>query len=121
MAFLKPFDVFPVDAPIHLIGEGVSELRRRHPERDYSNLIDLPGLTVIRPAFVTMRCGRQNLSLSSFASAKLNKCADSYSNISRPVLIVQWPSFLLIERTTRWRLRRKTPPVWRSDWGATCR
>ena len=89
LAFPKPFDVFPVDAPIHLIGEGVTELRRRHPERDYSNLIDLPGLTVIRPAFVTMRCGRENISLSSFASAKLHKCGGSDSHISHPVSIVQ--------------------------------
>jgi hypothetical protein len=49
LAFPKPFDVFPVDAPIHLIGEGVTDLRCHHPERDYSNLIHLPGLTVSQP------------------------------------------------------------------------
>ncbi|MBP7602237.1 MAG: hypothetical protein KA750_12875, partial [Thermoflexales bacterium] len=43
LAFPKPFDVFPVDAPIHLIGEGVTDLRCHHPESDYSNLIHLPG------------------------------------------------------------------------------
>ena len=51
LAFPKPFDVFQVDAPIHLIGEGVTDLRCHHPERDYSNLIHLPGLTVSRPQF----------------------------------------------------------------------
>lgn len=31
--------IFPVDAPTHLIGEGVTDLRCHHSERDYSNLI----------------------------------------------------------------------------------
>jgi hypothetical protein len=34
LAFPKPFDVFPVDVPIHLISEGVTDLRCHHPERD---------------------------------------------------------------------------------------
>jgi hypothetical protein len=49
LAFPKLFYVFPVDAPIHLIGEGVTDLRCHHPERDYRNLIHLPWLTVSRP------------------------------------------------------------------------
>ena len=51
LAFPKSFDVFPVDAPIHLIGEGVTDFRCHHSERDYSNLIHLPGLTVSCPPF----------------------------------------------------------------------
>lgn len=43
--------IFPVDAPSHLIGEGVTDLRCHHSERDYSNLIPLPGLTISRPQF----------------------------------------------------------------------
>jgi len=50
-AFPKSFDVFPVDAPIHLIGEGVTDFRCHHSERDYCNLIHLPGLNVSRPPF----------------------------------------------------------------------
>ena len=63
LAFPKPFDVFPVDAPIHLIGEGVTDLRCHHPERDNTNLIHLPGLTVSQPTAIG--CGRQNMTLSS--------------------------------------------------------
>ena len=55
LAFPKSFDVFQVDAPIHLIGEGVTDLRCHHPERDYTNLIHLPGLTVSRPPFADAR------------------------------------------------------------------
>jgi hypothetical protein len=51
LAFPKSFDVFPVDAPIHLIGEGVTDLSCHHPERDYGNLSHLPELTVSRPQF----------------------------------------------------------------------
>lgn len=51
LAFPKPFDVFPVDAPIHLIREGVTDFRCHHSERDYSDLIHLPVLTVSRPPF----------------------------------------------------------------------
>jgi hypothetical protein len=61
LAFPKLFDVFPVDAPIHLIGEGVTDLRCYHPERYYSNLIHLPGLTVRPPAIRR----RPNMTLSS--------------------------------------------------------
>ena len=63
LAFPKSFDVFPVDAPIHLIGEGVTDLRCHHPERDNTNLIHLPGLTVSQPTAIG--CGRQNMTLSS--------------------------------------------------------
>jgi len=55
LAFPKPFDVFQVDAPRHLIGEGVTDFRCHHPERYYSNLIHLPGLTVSRPPFADAR------------------------------------------------------------------
>lgn len=51
LAFPKPFDVFPVGTPIHLIGEGVTDFRCHHPERDYGNLIHLPELTVSRQQF----------------------------------------------------------------------
>ena len=68
LAFPKPFDVFPVDAPIHLIGEGVTDLRCHHPERDYSNLIHLFGLVYCKPP--TMRSGRPSLTRPSFSSAK---------------------------------------------------
>ena len=46
-----------------LIGEGVTDLRCHHPERDYTNLIHLPGLTVSQPTAIG--CGRQNMTLSS--------------------------------------------------------
>ena len=45
LAFPKLFYVFPVDTPIHLIGEGMTDFRCHHPERYYSNLIHLPRLT----------------------------------------------------------------------------
>ena len=63
LAFPKPFDDFPVDAPIHLISEGVTDLRCHHPERDYTNLIHLHGLTVSPPPAIG--CGRQNMTISS--------------------------------------------------------
>jgi len=55
LAFPKLFYVFPVDTPIHLIGEDVTDLRCHHPERYYSNLIHLPRLTVSRPPFADAR------------------------------------------------------------------
>ena len=60
LAFQKSFDVFPVDAPIRLIGEAVTDLRCHHPERDYRNLIHLPGLS--KPPAIRRR---PNMTLSS--------------------------------------------------------
>ena len=51
LAFQKSIDVFPVDVPIRLIGEAVTDFRCHHSERDYCNLIHLPGLTVSCPPF----------------------------------------------------------------------
>ena len=64
LAFPKPFDVFPVDAPIHLIGEGVTDFRCHHSERDYSNLIHLFGLVYCKPPAI--RSVPQNMNPSSY-------------------------------------------------------
>ena len=55
LAFPKLFDVFPVDAPIHLIGEGVTDLRCYHLERYYSNLIHLLGMRYARESRMVIR------------------------------------------------------------------
>jgi len=55
LAFQKSFDVFPVDASIRLIGEAVTDFRCHNSERDYCNLIHLPGLNVSRPPFADAR------------------------------------------------------------------